>query len=289
MRKFLVVVFVLSCVDLMAQVNFPDLSPQGSIRQKVGLTTISVIYERPAARGRKVFGELVPYNQLWRTGAGNCTKIRFNEDVLIRNKLIRIGTYSLFTIPSEQEWTIILNSDTTLYGTGGYDERKDVLRFRTKSEPTSRYYESFTIDIDVIPDNAELNISWENTRTSFEIETETDKRIVKMVNDQLLSGKIKDSQALAMGAEYYYFLGRDLETGLALVNRAIDIKTSSWYYSLKVDILIKSKRYAEAIETLKLNMIYLKTNPENWTKEQLDNVLGEQQLQLTELQNKIKK
>ena len=74
MRKLLVVAFVLSCVDLMAQVDFPNLSSQGSISQKVGLTTIFVIYERPAARGRKVFGELVPYNQFWRTGAGNCTK-----------------------------------------------------------------------------------------------------------------------------------------------------------------------------------------------------------------------
>src|SRR5688500_17216754 len=147
MRKLLVVAFVLSCVDLMAQVDFPNLSPQGSISQKVGLTTISVIYERPAARGRKVFGELVPYNQLWRTGAGNCTKVRFIEDVLIGNKWIRVGTYSLFTIPSEQEWIVILNSDTTLYGTGGYDERKDLVRFKTKAQATSRYYESFTIDI----------------------------------------------------------------------------------------------------------------------------------------------
>lgn len=289
MKNLVIAILLLTSVDLIAQINFPALSPQGSIRQKVGATTISVIYERPAARGRKIFGELVAYDKLWRTGAGNCTKIKFDEHVLISNKLVRAGTYSLFTIPSEQEWTVILNSDTTLYGTGGYDERKDVVRFRAKSEPTSRYYESFTIDIDVIPDNAELNISWENTRTSFEIETETDKKIAKMVSDQLLSGKSKDPQTLAMGAEYYYFLGRDLETGLALINRALDIKKSSWYYSLKVDILTKSERYAEAIETLKLNMTYVKTNPENWTSEQLDNVLGEQQLQLTELQNKIKK
>ena len=82
MRNLLVVSLALISIDLIAQVNFPPLSPQGSIRQKVGVTTISVIYERPAARGRKVFGELVPYNKLWRTGAGNCTKIKFDEDVL---------------------------------------------------------------------------------------------------------------------------------------------------------------------------------------------------------------
>jgi len=273
---------------MVAQVNFPDLSPKGTITQKAGLTTISVTYERPAARGRKVFGELVPYNKLWRTGAGNCTKIRFSDNVLILNKVIQAGTYSLFTIPNLQEWTIILNSDTTLYGTGGYDEGKDIVRFPAKAKVTERYYESFTIDIDVISDNAAMNISWENTTVAFEVKTETDKKIAKMVNEQLLSGKIKDPQLLAMGAEYFYFLGRDLETGLALVNQAMDIKSSSWYYALKVDILTKSKKYSDAIETLKLNMAYVKTNPENWSKEQLENVLQAQEMQMKELRSRIK-
>ncbi len=288
MRNLLVVTLMLIRFDLIAQV-FPALSPQGIIHQKVGAVTISVIYERPAARGRKIFGELVPYNELWRTGAGNCTTIKFDGDVLIDNKLIHAGTYSLFSIPDLLNWTVILNSDTTLYGTGGYDERKDIIRFKAKAEVTGRYYESFTIDIDVVPDNAELNISWEKTRVNFVIKTETDKKIAKMVNDRLLSGKIKDPQLLAMGAEYYYFLGRDLETGLALVNRAIDIKPSSWYYSLKVDILLMGKRYTEAIETLKFNMAYVKTNPEDWTKEQVDNVVKGQEMQMRELQSKIKK
>lgn len=284
MRNFLAVSLTLTCVELIAQVNFPDLSPKGNVAQKVGFTTISVTYERPAARGRKIFGELIPYNKLWRTGAGNCTKIKFGMEVLVADKLIHAGTYSLFTIPGQQEWTVILNSDTTLYGTGGYDERKDIVRFKTKAEATDRFYESFTIDVDVIPDDAELNISWERTRIAFAIKTETDRKVAKMVSEQLLSGKIKDPQLLAMGAEYYYMLGRDLETGLALINKALDIKISSWYYSLKVDFLIKGKKYAEAIETLKLNMAYVKTNPENWTGEQLHNVFEGQETQMKELQ-----
>jgi hypothetical protein len=223
------------------------------------------------------------------TYSGNSTKIKFDEDVLIDNKLIQAGTYLLFTIPGPQDWTVILNTDTTLYGTGGYDERKDKIRFKAKSEATHRYYESFTIDIDVILDNAELNLSWEKTRVHFAIKTETDKKVAEMVKDHLLSGKVKDPQLLAMGAEYYYFLGRDLETGLALVNRAIDIKPRSWYYELKANILVSGKRYPEAMETLKLNRAYVKTNPENWSKEQLDNVVRGQELQMRELQGKIKK
>jgi len=289
MKSYLTAFFMLLAVSLIGQARFPPLSPEASLRQKVGLTTISMTYERPAARGRTIFGELVPFGKLWRTGAGNCTKIKFDENVLIENKLIPAGTYSLFTIPDLREWTILLNSDTTLYGTGGYDERKEIARFKAKAKVTERYYESFTIDIDVIPDNAELNISWEKTRVTFEIKTETDKKIAKMVNEQLLSGKIKDPQLLAMGAEYYYFLGRDLETGLALVNKAIAIKPTSWYYALKIDILTKSKRFADAIETLRLNMAYVKPNPEKWTEEQLHSVLEEQETQMKELQNKIKK
>jgi len=289
MRNLLAASLTLISVHLIAQVNFPDLSAKGSIRQKVGFTTISIVYERPAARGRKIFGELVPYNELWRTGAGNCTRIKFDEDVLVGNTLIAAGTYALFTIPDLREWTVILNSDTTLYGTGGYDESKDIVRFNTAAEATDRYYESLTIDVDVIPDDAELTISWERTRASFEIKTETDKKVAKIVNEQLLSGKVKDAQTLAMGAEYYYFLGRDLETGLALINKAMDISTTSWYYALKVDILTKQKRYDEAIETLKRNMAFVKTNPENWTEGELGHVLKGQEIQMKELQSKIKK
>jgi hypothetical protein len=288
MRSYLTALFALLTVCAIGQPRFPSLSPEANIRQKVGFTTISVIYERPAARGRVIFGELVPYEKLWRTGAGNCTKIKFDQNVLIGNKLIPAGAYSLFTIPAQQEWTIVLNRDTTLYGTGGYDERKDIVRFRAKSKATDRYYESLTFDIDVIPNNAEVNISWEKTRVAFVIETETDKQIAKIVNEQLL-GKNKDPQLLAMGAEYYYYLGRDLQTGLALINEAIAIKAISWYYTLKMDILSKSKRYAEAIETLKLNMAYVKPNPEKWTDEQLSSVLEEQAAQMRELQNKVRK
>ena len=102
----------------------PVLSPEGSIRQKVGITTISVVYERPAARGRTIFGDLVPYGKLWRTGAGNCTKIKVGDDVVINDKIVPTGTYSLFAIPDQNEWTIILNTDTTLYGTQGIMKAK---------------------------------------------------------------------------------------------------------------------------------------------------------------------
>lgn len=289
MKTYPILLLTLITFGLSAQKEFPSLSPKGNVEQKVGITTISIEYERPLARGRTIFGELVPYKALWRTGAGNGTKVKFEDDVVIANKVISAGQYSLFTIPDKQEWTIILNSDATIYGLGGYDESKDVVRFKTKAKTTDRYYESFTVDIDLIEADAELNISWENTRVTFGIQTQTNKRLMKMANEEFLSGKVKDSDILAMGADYYYFLNIELDTALEFITKAIDIKKVSWYYNLKTDILMKRKQYKEAIETLKIGIDYVKNNPENWTEEQQQSVSEQQQLKMTDLLSKMKK
>lgn len=287
MKVYLTLVLTLSTLGLVAQTEFPSLSPMGSIEQKVGITTISVAYERPIARGRKIFGELVPFETLWRTGAGNGTKIEFDDEVVINDKKVPAGQYSLFTIPGKKEWTIILNNDKVIYGLEGYDKTKDVIRFKTKVKMIDSYYESFTLDIDLIESSAELNISWENTRVSFEIKTQTNKRLMKMVNEEFLSGKVKDADVLAMGADYYYFLNMELETALKLIDKAIDLKKVSWYYNLKIDILTKKNRYQEALETLNIAMDYVKTNPENWSEERWQRVSKGQEIKMKDLLSKI--
>ncbi|MFK7812409.1 MAG: DUF2911 domain-containing protein [Maribacter sp.] len=287
MKDCIIFLLTLSTFGLVAQTEFPSLSPMGSIEQKVGITTISVAYERPIARGRKIFGELVPFETLWRTGAGNGTKIEFDDEVVINDKKVPAGQYSLFTIPGKKEWTIILNSDKVIYGLEGYDKTKDVIRFKTKVNTTDRYYESFTIDIDLLDANSQLNISWENTHVTFSITTQTNKRLMKMVNEEFLTGKVKDSDVLAMGADYYYFLNMELETALKLIDKAIDLKKVSWYYNLKIDILTKKNRYEEALETLNIAMDYIKTNPENWSEERRQRVSKEQETKVKDLLSKI--
>jgi hypothetical protein len=187
---------------LYSQGNFPDLSPKGYVMQKAGFTTISVDYERPAARGRKIFNDLVPYNKLWRTGAGNATKMRFSTPVVIHDKNIVAGNYSILTIPGPNEWTVILNNDTTLYGLQGYNQSKDVLRFNTNAEKTARYYESFTIDIDIIPHNAMIYLAWGNTQIHFKVETGSDKKTDDYINSNLLTDKSTDPAQYATAAEY---------------------------------------------------------------------------------------
>lgn len=288
MKVYLLLLLTLSAVGLVAQTEFPSLSPKGSIEQKVGITTISIEYERPIARGRTIFGELIPYGKLWRTGAGNGTKIKFDDAVVIDDTVLPAGQYSLFTIPDKQEWTIILNSDPTIYGLEGYDKTKDVIRFKTKVKITDSDYESFTVDIDLIEANAELNISWENTRVTFEIKTQTDKRLMKMVKEEYLSGNVEDPDLLAVGADYYYFLNTELETALKLISRAIDLRKVSWFYDLKIDLLTKRKQYKEALKTLKTAIDFVKTNPENWTDERRLMVSEAHAIKMKDLLSKIK-
>jgi len=252
MKTLLTIVFLLTTTNSFSQLIFPSLSPKGRIEQTVGLTNITVDYERPAARDRKVFGELVKYGKLWRVGAGNCTKISFSKPVIIDNKRISKGTYSVFAIPNTDEWTVILNTDTTLYGTSSYDERKDLLRFKVKAQSTDRYYESLTIDIDVIPNNAIVYIAWEKTQISFQVETETDTIVNDFVQQNLLTDKSQDPGDYASAAEYYFYLNKDLDRALLLIDKAIRKKNEAWYYRQKIDLLEKQMKYKEAIDCANL-------------------------------------
>lgn len=148
-------------------------SYEAAFTQQFGDSEIQVAYARPLARGRKIFGALIPFDTLWRTGAGECTTLKFKEEVVVGDKKIAAGKFSLFTIPSANEWTIILNSETTMHGTSGYDAQKDVHRFKVKSEKADRFYENFTIEINDInvKGEASLNLIWENTMVKIPLKT----------------------------------------------------------------------------------------------------------------------
>lgn len=270
MKTLSIIVLLIASINSFSQSIFPGLSPKGRIEQNIGQTNIAIDYERPAARGRRVFGELVTYGKLWRTGAGNCTKIRFSRPVIINNKKINQGTYSVFTIPDTDEWTIILNADTTLYGVASYNEKNDILRFKTKPQSSGRYYESLTIEVDVIPNNAIVYIAWEKTQISFQVQTETDKVASEFIEQYLLTGKSENPDEYAAAAEYYFYLNKNLNRALALVDKAIAIKNESWYYRQKIDILEKQMKYMEAIDcaTLAMSLDQKRTDWDAITKQQ---------------------
>lgn len=176
MKKALIInmlLFISGFVLAQQPVKKPISSPEAAFTQQFGESEIQVAYARPLARGRKIFGGLVPFDTLWRTGASECTVLTLKEDVIIGGKKMGAGKYSLFSIPTANDWTIVLNSDVSLHGTGGYDAKKDVHRFPAKSMKTDRFYETFTIEInDMMPNgDASLNLIWENTLVKIPLQS----------------------------------------------------------------------------------------------------------------------
>jgi hypothetical protein len=148
----------------------PAASPACTLKQRVGLTDIEIVYARPGMKGRQVFGGLVPYGKVWRTGANQATKITFSAPVKLADADVPAGTYALFTIPGEKEWTIILNKTSSQWGSFRYDEKADLVRVKAVPVSLAEPVESFTIDLnDLRDDSATLNLIWEKTRVPVKL------------------------------------------------------------------------------------------------------------------------
>ncbi len=232
-------------------IEYPPLSAKGWVKQTVGNTNIEIEYERPSARDRTIFGKLVPWGELWRTGAGHSTKISFDKDVEISGQSIPKGRYSIFTIPNVDQWTVILNSDTSLYGKFNYDSNKDIARFTVAPMKTVRFYETMTIDIDLIPNNARIYISWENTQVAFDVLTSTDAEMIEYINSYLLERKSKDSDHYAGAAEYLYYQNTEHQKATALADIAIELDESNgWARRLKMNLYERQGMYSKALEVI---------------------------------------
>lgn len=173
-QLFLAIFFVAISASMShAQLVLPQPSPAASVMQVVGLTEIKIDYSSPAAKGRKVWGDLVPYDKIWRTGANRPTKISFNDDVIIGGKKIAKGSYTLLSIPSANEWTIILNTDSKGNGAFSYLETDDVVRFTVKAETLPTHQERFTFAISAEDGvTGTVSFMWEKTKVSFPITTD---------------------------------------------------------------------------------------------------------------------
>lgn len=273
MKKLLVLFSTLACFTLKAQLNIPEPSPSASFTQTLGFTKIRVDYARPNVKGREVFGKMIPYGEIWRTGASDCTTISFNDELTIGGKKIVKGKYSLFTIPNLEQWIIILNTDTTLHGTGGYDEKKDVLRFTVKPEKAPRFYETFTIELsDIVKDNGMLYILWENTMVKFDLVSSAKERILADIDNKINKQKTENSKLYYQAAEYYYNQRMELDQANAWIAKAGMMEADNVYYpNLQAKILESQSKFAEAIpvaqKTVELakkqNMIPI---AQNWEK-----------------------
>lgn len=240
------------CVSpVFAQLRIPELSPSGRVIQNVGFTRIEIYYERPAARGRttdSIFGGLVPYGKVWRTGAGNCTTIAFSKEVTINSTRIPAGKYAVFSIPNHDKWTIILNRDTLAYGSYRYDQKKDVVRVDAVPVNTNRFYESLTFDIDVVPNDARIFISWLNTQVYFGVNTGTDEVITRYINDKVISMESKNADDYEAAFNYYLWHNNDPGQIMKFVNKGISLRDDRIWYYWKIEELMRQRKFDEATE-----------------------------------------
>ncbi len=260
---------------LNAQVKVPAASPAAEVEQTIGLTKVEVEYARPSAKGRKIFGDLVPYNTVWRAGANSPTKLEFDAPVKIQGVEIPKGEYSLFAIPTAASWTIIINKK--LVSVQQYDVKEDVIRFDVKTEKTSNFTETFTIGFsDATEKEATLYIKWENTKVAFKIESDPDA----LVMESIANIKKWTSRDYFLAAMYYYGTDRDLNQALTWINLSIEDNNDRFYVNRnKALIQAKMGDYKGAIATAEKSLkqseeakdnAYVKMNKESiaeWKKQ----------------------
>jgi tetratricopeptide (TPR) repeat protein len=249
MKATLVLMLALfSVVSFGQALKVPAPSPQQTIKQAFALSEISITYCRPSAKGRTVFGDVVQYGQIWRTGANGASTITFGEDVTVEGKAIKAGTYAIYSIPNKESWDIMLYSDLELGGNvGEYNKEKEVARFAVKARPLAESVETFTINVaDQSSNTASIEMSWEKTRVSFRVEADIDSKIMKNIE----SAVIKDNKPYYQAASYYYENNKDLNLALEWINKAVANNPNAyWVHMLKAKIQFKAKDTKGAKET----------------------------------------
>lgn len=258
MKQLLTIILMGFSTLLFSQENvsflIPPPSPEASFTQQLVNGEITVAYSRPMARGRKVFGGLVPFDSLWRTGASGATIIHLSEEMIVGNKILKAGKYALFTIPAEKEWTIIINADTTLHGAIGYDSNKDIQRFKVQPEKSDNFREAFTIDLNEITKSGDgfLTLAWENTIVKIPLKSPVDEKVMSEIKARLIIGKEQNADLFYQAANYYYITGRDLNQAAAWAAEAEKIDKENFNYpNLLQKILADLKDYKGAIPVAK--------------------------------------
>ncbi|MBB3840932.1 uncharacterized protein YdeI (BOF family) [Runella defluvii] len=248
MKKVAVLLLSLISLGSMAQgIKTPAPSPTQTLKQDFALSSIEINYSRPAAKGRKVFGDLVPFGKIWRTGANGATKITFGEDVKVGGMPVKAGSYAIYSVPNANEWEIIINKGANNSGLTGYKTEDDVARFKVKPMQLPMNIESFTILLgNLTASSASVQILWENTAVEFPVVADIDSKIMAQIN----SAMTVDSRPYFQAASYYFDNGKDNSKALEWANKAVEAQpTAFWVMHLKAKIQAKAGDKAGAKAT----------------------------------------
>lgn len=234
----------------------PTLSPASKISQELGLTEVSLEYARPSAKGRTVFGELVPYGKIWRTGANASTKITLTEAAKIGGNAIDAGTYALYTIPGKDEWTIIIHSNTKMRSIAGdvYDASKDLFRFQVKPLKTDLYAGTLTLQFaDLTTNSCNLQLVWANTLVNIPIAVEVDQKIEQQIAEFLQNPDNIPHRTYFEAAQYYLNNDKDMGEALSFIDAAMLKSSENFRYGLlKSKIHNKNGNRKAALTTVEL-------------------------------------
>jgi len=235
-----------------SQLDTPRPSPLGKIEQAVGIMKVTIEYSRPGVKGRKIFGDLVPYGEVWRTGANAPTLVTFSDDVKVQGNSVPAGQYSLYTIPGENEWTIILNKKVT--GGAQLDEKEDLVRFKAMPKKTLQPVETMTFSVTNVTNNtAAVELAWENTMIGFGLEFDVDSRVMAQIDEAMKEPYADVASMYYQAANYYYTNGKDLKKAQDWVIKSLDLDPEAFFvWRLKAQIQAGLKDYDGAIATGKI-------------------------------------
>ncbi len=247
MKQFLLSAICVASIFMAEaqQLKTPQPSTPQTIKQDFGLGSIELSYSRPNMKGRKIFGDLVPFDKVWRTGANNATTLTFTDEVMIGGTKIPAGKYGLLSIPSANEWTLIITKQTDVTSPAAYKQESDVVRVTVKAIKTEWITETFTMSFDNVKDNScDLVLFWDKTFISMPITADVDSKVMKQI-DNLMN---KDSRPYYSAAAYYADNGKDLNQAVAWFDKAIEQNPKAfWVYYQKAKALAKLGKKSEAM------------------------------------------
>lgn len=209
-------------------VEFPPPSPPTTLKQRVGLTDVEIVYARPSLRGREIFGAMIPYGEVWRTGANAATRMTFSTDVKLQGAALAAGTYELFTIPGANEWTVIVQKlpEKASWGAYSYKPENDTARMKAKPIALTTPVESFAIGISDLRDTgATLYLAWEKTRVPLKLEVDTIGMLMPRIKAAIAADGPKSWNLYFGAAALLYDNGGDLEQALAWVEESLEIRS----------------------------------------------------------------
>lgn len=246
MKKYVLFLFVIVFASNFFAQDFrtPRPSPDATVSQFVGVTKITIDYSCPAVKGRTIWGELVPFGKVWRTGANEVTSITFDDAAKINGNELPAGTYGIHTIPNQNEWEIIFSKDTKVDGGSGYDETKDALRIKVTPE-SNQFTERMTFAFsDMTEKSTNVNLLWEKLKVSFNVEVETQQLTLDKARNYFKSGE------LMAAASYCLQNNINLDEGYKWIQASTMIDENYFSTRLLAQYLAKMDKKSEAITTM---------------------------------------